>query len=175
MVKRVIKSKIFIFILGFIVACSASIIYAATVASSDVSYSNSSSGSSATTVKAALDDLYTKVDSGPSGSVKYLGSQYCNNASSTKNYTVTFTDSSISKAYAIYASAYTEANLASYDQNTTRAGIALKFGGKWFIANDVSFNGDRAKITSISTSGNTVTLVLNSWNTQRTVYFYAIY
>lgn len=38
-------------------------VYAATVASSSVSYDNTSSGSSATTVKAALDELYTKAAS----------------------------------------------------------------------------------------------------------------
>ena len=46
------------FVLGVIISGLG--VYAATVASSSVSYSNTSSGSSATTVKDALDELYTK-------------------------------------------------------------------------------------------------------------------
>ena len=64
MIQKILKSRIFTFLLGLVIAGSAGAIYAASVASSDVSYSNSSSGSSATTVKAALDDLYTKVGNG---------------------------------------------------------------------------------------------------------------
>ena len=61
--KKILKSNmktIIAFVVGLAIAGTVGIIYAASVASSDVSYSNSSSGSSATTVKAALDDLYTK-------------------------------------------------------------------------------------------------------------------
>lgn len=64
--KNILKSNmkaIIAFVVGLAIAGTIGIIYAASVASSDVSYSNSSSGSSATTVKAALDDLYTKVGS----------------------------------------------------------------------------------------------------------------
>ena len=54
---KLIKNNIIGFVIGVIISGAG--VYAATVASSSVSYSNTSSGSSATTVKAALDELYT--------------------------------------------------------------------------------------------------------------------
>ena len=57
---KFIKNNIIGFIIGVII--SGATVYAATVASSSVSYSNTNSGSSATTVKAALDELYTRAN-----------------------------------------------------------------------------------------------------------------
>ena len=59
--KKIIKNNIKViiaFIAGIIISGAG--VYAVTVASSAVSYDNSTSGASATTVKAALDELYTK-------------------------------------------------------------------------------------------------------------------
>ena len=59
--KKIIKNNIKViiaFIAGIIISGAG--VYAVTVASSAVSYDNTSSGASATTVKAALDELYTK-------------------------------------------------------------------------------------------------------------------
>ena len=58
--KKIIKNNIKViiaFIAGIIISGAG--VYAVTVASSAVSYDNTSSGASATTVKAALDELYT--------------------------------------------------------------------------------------------------------------------
>ena len=63
MLKRILESRIFIFILGAVIFGFVGA-YAASVASSEVSYDNSNSGSSATTVEAAIDDLYTKTNVG---------------------------------------------------------------------------------------------------------------
>ena len=60
MIKKILKSRIFFFILGIVIAGSVGA-YAVSVASSDVTYDNTTSGSSATTVKEAIDDLYSKV------------------------------------------------------------------------------------------------------------------
>lgn len=49
------------FVLGLVVAGSIGV-YAITILSSDVSYDNTTSGSSATTVQDAIDDLYTKAN-----------------------------------------------------------------------------------------------------------------
>ena len=58
---KFIKNNIIGFIIGVII--SGATVYAVNVSSSSVTYSNTSSGSSATTVKAALDELYTKASS----------------------------------------------------------------------------------------------------------------
>ena len=63
--KKILKSNmkaIIAFVVGLAIAGTVGIIYAASVASSDVTYDNTDSGSSATTVKAALDDLYIKAE-----------------------------------------------------------------------------------------------------------------
>ena len=63
--KKILKSNmkaIIAFVVGLVIAGTVGIIYAASVASSDVTYDNTDSGSSATTVKAALDDLYIKAE-----------------------------------------------------------------------------------------------------------------
>lgn len=65
--KRILKSRIFIFVLGLVIAGSVGV-YAVSVASSDVTYDNTNSGSEATTVSGAIDDLYAKVGSGGSAS-----------------------------------------------------------------------------------------------------------
>ena len=64
MINKLLKSRIFFLCLGLLIAGSVGAIYAASVASSDVSYDNTDSGSSATTVKEAIDDLYSKSMSG---------------------------------------------------------------------------------------------------------------
>ena len=58
MIKKILKSRIFYFCLGIVIAGSIGV-YAVAVASSEVTYDNTTSGSSATTVKDAIDDLYT--------------------------------------------------------------------------------------------------------------------
>ena len=61
--KKLLKNNIKVisaFILGLVIAGSIGV-YAVNVASSDVTYDNTNSGSSATTVSGALDDLYTKI------------------------------------------------------------------------------------------------------------------
>jgi len=62
--KKLLKlniKTIIVFILGLLIASSVGIIYALSIASSDVTYDNSTSGSEATTVKNAIDDLYNKI------------------------------------------------------------------------------------------------------------------
>ena len=62
--KGLLKSNIK-FIIGFVfgaIIFGSLCAYAVSVASNDVTYDNTNSGSSATTVKAAIDDLYDKVD-----------------------------------------------------------------------------------------------------------------
>ena len=56
-----IKNNAIGFIVGLIIAGGVGV-YAVTVASSDVTYDNTASGSTATTVKAAIDDLYNRVN-----------------------------------------------------------------------------------------------------------------
>jgi len=58
-----IKNNIIGFIAGLIIAGSIGV-YAVSVVSSDVTYDNTNSGSSATTVEAAIDDLYSKTNVG---------------------------------------------------------------------------------------------------------------
>jgi len=71
---RFIKNNSIGFIAGLVIAGSIGV-YAVSVASSDVSYDNSNSGSEATTVSEAIDDLYTKTNScsDGSGAFYYLG------------------------------------------------------------------------------------------------------
>ena len=64
MINKLLKSRIFFLCLGLLIAGSVGAIYAASVASSDVSYDNTNSGSSATTVKDAIDELYSKAIDG---------------------------------------------------------------------------------------------------------------
>jgi len=62
--KKLFKNNIK-FIVGFVLGAiifGSLCAYAVSVASNDVTYDNTNSGSSATTVKAAIDDLYSKVD-----------------------------------------------------------------------------------------------------------------
>ncbi len=58
-----IKKNALGILIGIIIAGSVGV-YAVNMASSDISYDNANSGSSATTVKDAIDDLYGKVDTG---------------------------------------------------------------------------------------------------------------
>ncbi len=71
---RFIKNNSIGFIAGLVIAGTIGV-YAVSVASSDVSYDNSNSGSEATTVSEAIDDLYTKTNScsDGSGAFYYLG------------------------------------------------------------------------------------------------------
>ena len=86
MIKKILKSRIFYFVLGAIIFGSLGA-YAATVASVDISYSNSNSGSSATNVKAALDDLYSKVGD---GTTTVKEGSFTTNASSAVTVTLGF-------------------------------------------------------------------------------------
>ena len=63
--KKILKSRIFSFILGLVIAGSVGV-YAVNISSSDVSYDNTNSGSEATTVAGAIDDLYDKVENNTS-------------------------------------------------------------------------------------------------------------
>jgi len=63
MINKLLKSRIFFLCLGLLIAGSIGV-YAVNVASSDVSYDNTNSGSSATTVKDAIDELYSKAIDG---------------------------------------------------------------------------------------------------------------
>lgn len=56
---NVIKNNTIGFIIGLVIAGGIGV-YAVSVASTEVTYDNSTSGSSATTVKAAIDDLYSR-------------------------------------------------------------------------------------------------------------------
>ena len=57
--KKILKSRLFTFILGLVIAGTVGV-YAYTVSSSNVSYDNSTSGLEADNVKDAIDDLYEK-------------------------------------------------------------------------------------------------------------------
>ena len=61
--KKIINSKVFIFVLGLVVAGSIGVC-AYTISSSDISYDNSASGIEADNVKDAIDDLYTNANYG---------------------------------------------------------------------------------------------------------------
>jgi len=63
--KKILKSRLFTFILGLVIAGSIGV-YAVNVSSSEVSYDNTNSGSEATTVEGAIDDLYSKVENNTS-------------------------------------------------------------------------------------------------------------
>jgi len=66
------KQNILGLILGLVIAGSIGV-YAVSVASSDVTYDNANSGSEATTVEGAIDDLYTKLNSSSISNIVYIG------------------------------------------------------------------------------------------------------
>ncbi len=68
--KKILKSRIFIFVFGFALATGIGV-YATSVSSSDVTYDNTNSGSEATTVEGAIDDLYDKVEANASSGTSY--------------------------------------------------------------------------------------------------------
>ena len=60
MIKKILKSRLFVFCLGLLIS-GITLVYAVNISSNDVFYDNSNSGSSATTVSDAIDDLYSRV------------------------------------------------------------------------------------------------------------------
>ena len=63
-IKTLFKNPIFTFILGAVIFGTISTIYAASLATAEnVSYTSSDTSWSVTNLKAALDDLYSKVES----------------------------------------------------------------------------------------------------------------
>ena len=70
---RVLKNRIFIFILGGLILGSAGVLAATYFPSSDVTYDNSSSGLSSTNVQGAIDELYNEFSSASGFTVNMLG------------------------------------------------------------------------------------------------------
>ena len=70
---RVLKNRIFIFILGGLILGSAGVLAATYFPSSDVTYDNSSSGLSSTDVQGAIDELYNEFSSASGFTVNMLG------------------------------------------------------------------------------------------------------
>ena len=66
MFKKLFKNSLFTFIIGGLIACTISVGAASLIYSSDVTYDNTSSGLSSTTVQGALDELYEKAKNAPS-------------------------------------------------------------------------------------------------------------
>ena len=70
---RVLKNRIFIFILDGLILGSAGVLAATYFPSSDVTYDNSSSGLSSTDVQGAIDELYNEFSSASGFTVNMLG------------------------------------------------------------------------------------------------------
>ena len=79
MMKKLLNSKILYILLGILIAGTFDI-YASSVASGDVTYDNTESGSEAETEKDAIDDLYSKIISTGSSNIVYIGSTTGNTA-----------------------------------------------------------------------------------------------
>lgn len=76
--------KIPLLIVGIIIGITLNIVYASTVASSSVTYSNSSSGISATNVQGAVDELYTQSKSPRISKLSNVVAAYIYNSTSCK-------------------------------------------------------------------------------------------
>ena len=70
---KVLKNRIFIFILGGLILGSAGVLVATYFPSADVTYDNSSSGLSSTDVQGAIDELYNEFSSASGFTVNMLG------------------------------------------------------------------------------------------------------
>ena len=70
---KVLKNRIFIFILGGLILGSAGVLAATYFPSADVTYDNSSSGLSSTNVQGAIDELYNEFSNASGFTVNMLG------------------------------------------------------------------------------------------------------
>jgi len=122
--KKILKSRIFIFVFGFALATGIGV-YATSVSSSDVTYDNTNSGSEATTVKGAIDDLYSKIGNG--GRLKLVTTGSANFINGT--ITVTPNVPKSLNNYIITTGPIAEIGTAGYSANSTMIffGTALEY------------------------------------------------
>lgn len=97
--KKIIKNNIFGFILGAVIFGTITGVFAYTLASKDVLYDNSTSGSEKTNVQDALDELYEKI-----GNMEVVHSEvltYLNNQPVTKkaNFLITSLQTTVNGEY----------------------------------------------------------------------------
>ena len=145
-----IKNNIPGFILGLVIAGVVGV-YAVSVASSDVTYDNSVSGSSATTVKAAIDDLYSKtVDNTTASLPAYVGKtqRWANGSSTTSSQTIS---AGTYILYVVQASAATTSSPGTaYNLPPTMSGYSTittiqaptKLNNVYYAIYEVTFNSN---------------------------------
>jgi len=104
-VLQFIKQNTIGFIAGLVIAGSIGV-YAVSVASSDVTYDNTNSGSTATTVEGAIDDLYSKIENQPMGLPIEVWAFHMRGAS-------------LNSSGAINIDVWSEFEYLNYDYNTT--------------------------------------------------------